>query len=236
MKPIARNASVLGLLTAATAALLAGAGCSAAPDDGAGDSVTGAATPAQNSLVFEQVKTCDNLFKDRAAFRDVDLQEGVLRWKCGDVDGVTISKCEDDLALLAAEEAWGVNRPETYRAFATRVGALKQDLVALLRKLKAEGKTIAAYGAAAKGSTLLNHFGIGADVIDFVADRSTHKQGRWMPGVGIPIVAPEELLAKRPDYCVLLTWNFADEILAQQQAYRDAGGKFIVPVPQVVVR
>ena len=139
-------------------------------------------------------------------------------------------------ALLAAEEAWGVNRPETYRAFATRVGALKQELVALLRKLKAEGKTIAAYGAAAKGSTLLNHFGIGADVIDFVADRSTHKQGRWMPGVGIPIVAPEELLAKRPDYCVLLTWNFADEILAQQQAYRDAGGKFIVPVPQVVVR
>ncbi|MEA2748534.1 MAG: hypothetical protein QOI41_2677 [Myxococcales bacterium] len=139
-------------------------------------------------------------------------------------------------SLLAAEEAWGVNRPETYRAFATRVGGLKTELVALLRKLKAEGKSIAAYGAAAKGSTLLNHFGIGADVIDFVADRSTHKQGRLMPGVGIPIVAPEELLAKRPDYCVLLTWNFADEILAQQQAYRDAGGKFIVPVPQVVIR
>ena len=73
-------------------------------------------------------------------------------------------------------------------------------------------------------------------MIDFVADRSTHKQGRFMPGVGIPIVAPEELLARRPDYCVLLTWNFADEILAQQQAYRDAGGKFIVPVPAVVVR
>jgi SAM-dependent methyltransferase len=139
-------------------------------------------------------------------------------------------------SLLAAEEAWGVNRPETYRAFATRVGGLKTELVALLRKLKAEGKSIAAYGAAAKGSTLLNHFGIGADVIDFVADRSTHKQGRFMPGVGIPIVTPEELLAKRPDYCVLLTWNFADEILAQQQAYRDAGGKFIVPVPQVVIR
>jgi len=101
---LARNVSVLGVVVAA---LLAGAGCSAAPDDGAGDSVTGAATPAQNSLVFEQVKTCDNLFKDRAAFRDVDLQEGVLRWKCGDVDGVTISKCEDDLALLAAEEAKG---------------------------------------------------------------------------------------------------------------------------------
>jgi hypothetical protein len=139
-------------------------------------------------------------------------------------------------ALLAAEEAWGVSRPETYRAFAKRVGGLKEELVALLGKLKAEGKTIAAYGAAAKGSTLLNHFGVGADLIDFVADRSTHKQGRFMPGVGVPIVAPEELMKRRPDYCVLLTWNFADEILAQQQAYRDAGGKFIIPVPEVAIR
>ena len=139
-------------------------------------------------------------------------------------------------SLLAEEEAWGVARPETYRAFAARVSALKEELVALLRKLKGEGKSIAAYGAAAKGSTLLNHFGIGADLIDFVADRSTHKQGRFMPGVDIPIVAPEELLKRRPDYCVLLTWNFADEILAQQQPYRDAGGKFIVPVPAVLVR
>ena len=104
---LVRNISVLGLVGAA---LLAGVGCSAAQDDGSTDEdniVTGASTPEQNSIVFEQVKTCDNLFKDRAAFRDVDLQEGVLRWKCGDVDGVSISKCEDDLALLAAEEAKG---------------------------------------------------------------------------------------------------------------------------------
>ncbi|HSO40435.1 MAG TPA: hypothetical protein VLT33_48245, partial [Labilithrix sp.] len=102
---LVRNISVLGLVGAA---LLAGVGCSAAQDDGSSDEddvVTGASTPPQNSIVFEQVKTCDNLFKDRAAFRDADLQEGVLRWKCGDVDGVSISKCEDNLALLAAEEA-----------------------------------------------------------------------------------------------------------------------------------
>ena len=101
------KASVLGVITSV---LLAGVGCSAAPEEEGSDEddvVTGASTPAQNSIVFEQVKTCDNLFKDRAAFRDVDLQEGVLRWKCGDVDGVTISKCEDNLALLAAEEAKG---------------------------------------------------------------------------------------------------------------------------------
>jgi hypothetical protein len=100
---LARKASVLGFVTVA---LLVGVGCSAAPDDGSDDSdvATGAATPDQVTNVFEQVKVCDNLFKDRAAFRDVDLQEGVLRWKCGDVDRVTISKCEDDLAALAAAE------------------------------------------------------------------------------------------------------------------------------------
>ncbi len=103
---LVRNISVLGLVGAA---LLAGVGCSSAAVDDSddGDQTTGAATPGQNDIVFEQVKTCDNLFKDRAAFRDADLQEGVLRWKCGDVDGVSISKCEDNLALLAAEEAKG---------------------------------------------------------------------------------------------------------------------------------
>ncbi|HEY8078540.1 MAG TPA: methyltransferase C-terminal domain-containing protein, partial [Labilithrix sp.] len=136
-------------------------------------------------------------------------------------------------ALLDEERAWGVSDPAAYRAFASRVSGLKEELVSLLRKLKAEGKRVAAYGAAAKGSTLLNCFGIGADVIDFVADRSTVKQGRLMPGIGVPIVAPEELVAKRPDYCLLLTWNFADEILAQQSAYREKGGRFVIPVPSV---
>jgi hypothetical protein len=101
---LVRNLSVLGLVGAA---LLAGVGCSAAATEDDSEEGAGASTPASTDIVFEQVKTCDNLFKDRAAFRDVDLQEGVLRWKCGDVDGVTISKCEDDLALLAAEEAKG---------------------------------------------------------------------------------------------------------------------------------
>lgn len=138
-------------------------------------------------------------------------------------------------ALLAEERAWHVGQADAYRPFAERVARLKTDLVELVRRLKAEGKSIAAYGAAAKGSTLLNHFGIGRDLIDFVADRSIHKQGRLMPGIGIPIVAAEELASRRPDYCLLLTWNFAEEILAQQQSYRDGGGKFIVPVPEVRV-
>lgn len=138
--------------------------------------------------------------------------------------------------LLAREEAWGVRTLAAYMPFRDRVAALKKNLTELLAKLKGEGKTIAAYGAAAKGSTLLNYFGIGRDLLDFVVDRSVHKQGRYMPGLEIPILPAEALLEKKPDYTLLLTWNFADEILSQQKAYRDAGGKFIVPIPEVTIR
>jgi SAM-dependent methyltransferase len=137
--------------------------------------------------------------------------------------------------LLAQEVALGMTRPAYYADFAARVSRLRDGLLALLRKLKAEGRTLAAYGASAKGATLLNYFGIDGRLLDFVADRSTVKQGKYTPGSHLPIVAPDQLAARKPDYVLLLTWNFADEILAQQQAYRDAGGRFIVPVPQVRV-
>lgn len=136
-------------------------------------------------------------------------------------------------ALLAEERAKGVPSPRYYDDFADRVRRIREDLQKLVRELKAAGKSVAAYGASAKGSTLLNFYGLGADVLDFVADRSTAKQGRLTPGTHLPIVGPEELTRRRPDYALLLTWNFAEEILRQQQAYRDAGGKFIVPLPEV---
>jgi len=137
--------------------------------------------------------------------------------------------------LLAEEARKGVNSLAYYEGFGNQVRSIRDDLVVLLAKLKKEGKRIAAYGASAKGSTLLNYYGVGADTLEFVADRSTYKQGRLTPGTHIPIVPPEELLKRKPDYTLLLTWNFADEILAQQRAYRDAGGKFIVPIPKVKV-
>jgi SAM-dependent methyltransferase len=137
--------------------------------------------------------------------------------------------------LVAEETCKGVNSIAYYKGFGNQVRAIKDELVALLANLKQEGKRIAAYGASAKGSTLLNYYGIGADTLDFVADRSTYKQGRLTPGTHIPIVPPEELMKRKPDYTLLLTWNFADEILAQQKAYRDTGGKFIVPIPKVKV-
>lgn len=136
---------------------------------------------------------------------------------------------------LAEESSWGVDRLDSYQNFAQQVEDLKASLCDLLRELKQAGNSLAAYGAAAKGSTLLNYFAIGRDTLDFVADRSTYKQGYYMPGVHLPIYPPEMLLEAMPDYVLLLTWNFADEILAQQAEYRRRGGRFIIPVPEVKV-
>jgi SAM-dependent methyltransferase len=122
-----------------------------------------------------------------------------------------------------------------YEDFATRVEGIKTVLVDMLRSFKRAGKRLAAYGAAAKGSTLLNYMGIDTRLLDFVIDRNVHKQGLYMPGVHIPIHAPEKLLADMPDYVLLLSWNFQDEILRQQEAYRRQGGKFIVPIPHPTI-
>jgi SAM-dependent methyltransferase len=133
--------------------------------------------------------------------------------------------------LLVEESQLGMLSADHYLGFSDRVRALGDSLTNMLRAFKADGRRIAAYGASAKGSTLLNTFGIGRDLLDFVVDRSPHKQGRYMPGVNLPIYSPSRLVEAQPDYTLLLTWNFADEILAQQAAYRERGGKFIVPIP-----
>ena len=135
--------------------------------------------------------------------------------------------------LLAEEHTWGVEQPESYRRFAGKVEELKTALRARLTELKQQGKRIAAYGASAKGSTLMNYFGINRETIDFVVDRSIYKQGRFTPGTHVPIRPTEYLLEMMPDYAVLLTWNFAEEILAQQAEYRKRGGKFLVPIPEL---
>jgi SAM-dependent methyltransferase len=135
--------------------------------------------------------------------------------------------------LLAEEHAQGVDSMPRYESFAGQVQTIKTQLVQLVSELLRQGKSLAAYGASAKGSTLLNFCGLDHQQISFVADRSNHKQGRLTPGTHIPIVAPDELQQRQPDYTLLLTWNFADEILQQQHAYREAGGKFIIPVPAV---
>jgi SAM-dependent methyltransferase len=141
----------------------------------------------------------------------------------------------ESVTTLLAEEAEWVDDPASYASFGTRVENLRRDLVGLLDRLKSENKRIAVYGASAKGSTLLNFFGIGKDQIDYVVDRSTVKQGHYTPGTHLKIYDPDQLREDQPDYCLLLTWNFAEEILAQQKTYRAQGGQFIIPIPEVKV-
>jgi SAM-dependent methyltransferase len=131
-------------------------------------------------------------------------------------------------ALLAEEAAWGVDGDAPYAAFAGGVERVTRDVAQLVRRLRGEGKRVAAYGAAAKGTVLLNAAGLGKDEIDYVCDRNPRKQGRYMPGVHVPIVDAARLAEDQPDYCLLLVWNLADEVMAQQRDYR---GRFILPIP-----
>jgi SAM-dependent methyltransferase len=156
-----------------------------------------------------------------------DLHGGTLRWTIGKSEAVS----DTARRYLAEEQANGVTSFEYYADFARRVEHNKSALLDLLREIKAEGGRIAAYGAAAKGSTLVNYVGIDAALVEYVVDRNVHKQGLNMPGVGLPIRPVEALLEDQPEYLLLLAWNFAAEIAAQQSDYRERGGHFIVPVP-----
>jgi hypothetical protein len=137
--------------------------------------------------------------------------------------------------VLAAEKAAGLDRFETYAAFAERTRKIKKDLHTLLADFARSGRRVAGYGAPAKGNTLLGFLEIGPDLLPYIVDRSPLKQGLYTPGTHIPVVAPERLLSDQPDYVLLLAWNFVDEILAQQDDYLQRGGKFIIPVPDVKI-
>lgn len=137
--------------------------------------------------------------------------------------------------LLGEEKRWGVADFGFYKDFGEKVEGLRHNLLALLQNIKGQGKRIAVYGASAKSATLLNYFRIGSETLEYVVDRSTVKQGHYTPGTHLLIHAPEMLLKTQPDYVLLLTWNFADEILAQQEEYRKRGGRFIIPIPELKV-
>jgi SAM-dependent methyltransferase len=154
---------------------------------------------------------------------------GSLRVLLGKETGVPASSAVE--TMLRDERRAGATSPEYYKKFSADVAELKEQFVGLLRELKSSGKRIAAYGAPAKGNTLLNYCGLGAETIDFTVDRSPHKQGLLLPGSHIPILEPDELYLRQPEYAVILPWNIKDEIISQQTEYLRSGGQFICPIP-----
>jgi SAM-dependent methyltransferase len=138
-------------------------------------------------------------------------------------------------ALRARERAAGLDRLESYDGFADRVKGMKRRLLAFLIDARERGKSVVGYGAAAKGNTLLNYCGVRGDFLDYVADASPHKQGTFLPGTRIPVVAPRRIAETRPDYVLILPWNIRDEVIAANAYIRDWGGKFVVPIPEPTV-
>jgi hypothetical protein len=137
--------------------------------------------------------------------------------------------------LLAREAAAGLGNLETYRSFGERVRRVKWGLLRFLIETREAGKSIAGYGAPAKGNTLLNYCGIRTDLLDYTVDRSPHKQGRYLPGVRIPIHGPDRLRETRPDYVLILPWNLKEEIVEQMADVRSWGGRFVVAIPEVEI-
>lgn len=134
--------------------------------------------------------------------------------------------------LINLEKRVGLDSFETYLKFGMNVEKIKTDLLSILTKLKSEGKKVAAYGAPAKGNVLTNYFGIGSQFIDYVVDKNPLKQNLFTPGTHLPVYSLEKLNEVRPDYLLILAWNFADEIMRQQSEFKENGGRFIIPIPE----
>jgi len=160
---------------------------------------------------------------------------GSLRIHAQRTDSGTQAVSANVANLLDVERNAGIDRIETYRRFAAAAQKVKRDLLRFLIDAKEAGKRVAAYGAPAKGNTLLNYCGIRTDLLPFTVDRSPHKQGTLLPGTRIPVHAPDDLIGARPDYVLILPWNIKDEITQQMSCVREWGGRFVVPIPRLQV-
>ena len=186
-------------------------------------------------LCYYSVTAQDRLFRRHGLYlNDVEripTHGGSIRSYVGRREDVQRSVTK----ILDEEHEFAVDSYRFYENFAARVEDIKRQMLELLTDLKRQGKRVAAYGASAKGSTMLSYLDAGPDLIEFVVDRNVHKQGKFMPGVHNPIYGPEAIAERKPDYLVLLVWNLKDEVMRQQESFRRAGGKFIIPIPSPVV-
>ncbi len=183
--------------------------------------------------------TADKIFS-RHKLKIYDVEElethgGSLRVYLCHEDDKTGPVSEAVLALRLIEINAGLNRLETYTAFAKKVDEVRLGLLAFLLSLRFDGKTVAAYGAPAKGNTLLNTCGIRSDMLSYAVDRNPYKQGRFLPGSRIPICHPDKIKETKPDYLVILPWNLKEEIMDQMAFIREWHGRFVVPIPKLKV-
>ncbi len=160
---------------------------------------------------------------------------GSLRIYAGHAENGALFRSKRAAGLLEEEEKKGFKDIKAYSGFQQRVQAAKREILKFMITAREEGKSIAGYGAPAKGNTLLNYCGIGTDFIDYTVDKSPHKQGRFLPGSRIPICDPEQVARTRPDYLLILPWNLEEEIRDQMSAIRNWGGQFLVLIPEVRV-
>jgi len=187
-------------------------------------------------LAYHSVKPLKRFFADAGmalfAVERVGSHGGSIRGMAGLAGGPHETDGSVD-RLIALEEEMGLDRAETFRNFAADIDALGQRLKSLIADIKSEGRSIAGFGAPAKATTLMYHFGIGADELDFIVDDSPLKQGLYSPGTHIPVLAPDALYERKPDAVIILAWNFAETIMDKHSAFLEAGGRFIVPLPDL---
>jgi nucleoside-diphosphate-sugar epimerase/SAM-dependent methyltransferase len=186
-------------------------------------------------LCYFSVTSADALFRRHGLYindvRRIPIHGGSLRLFLRPIEARQASV----LSLLYEEKTLGVDSYAYYETFAGRVRDFRSAARKLIGDIKASGKRIAAYGAAAKGTIMLNYLGFNGSTLEYVVDKNVHKQGMHIPGVGLRIHDPGRLIEDRPDYLMILPWNFRDEIIRQQTGYHDAGGRFIVPIPNLDV-